>query len=267
MKGEAPAETKAKKPAKGIQSIEVGYRVLLAVQRGPTPIPLSEIAKRAGLSTGATHNYLVSLGRTGLIEQEGRGSYRLGPSAFALSVASFQQLSSFDLLRDATRRLHQATGKSVAASVWSQAGPVSVYKQQSDDYGIFEFRTGLLPFSLRTAAAMVFVAYLPEEMTLGAIRQELAQMKRPESEAADIISDYKKAVLPHQYAFSVYKGELHEDIGAMAAPVFGKNRDVAFTLSILGRVREVDPAHNEALVSQLLETVDTVSKMIYFGAS
>ena len=133
MKGEPPAETQPKRPAKGIQSIEVGYRVLLAVQREPTPIPLSEIAKRAGLSSGATHNYLVSLGRTGLIEQEGRGSYRLGPSAFTLSVASFQQLSSFDLLRDAMRRLRQATGKSVAASIWSQAGPVSIYKQQSDD--------------------------------------------------------------------------------------------------------------------------------------
>ena len=59
MQGEPPPESK-KKPTKGIQSIEVGYRVLVAVQRGPTPIPLSEIAKRAGLSSGATHNYLVA---------------------------------------------------------------------------------------------------------------------------------------------------------------------------------------------------------------
>ena len=267
MQGERPPESKPKKPTKGIQSIEVGYRVLLAVQRGPTPIPLSEIAKRAGLSSGATHNYLVSLGRTGLIEQEGRGSYRLGPSAFALSVASFQQLSSFDLLRDATRRLHVTTGKSVAASVWSQAGPVSVFKQQSEDYGLFEFRTGLLPFHLRTAAAMVFVAYLPEEMTLGAIRQELARRNRPEYEAADIVSEYKKIVLPQRYAFSVYKGELEEDVGALSAPVFGKDRDVAFTLSILGRAGEIDPAANPGLVFQLLETVETVSKVIALGAS
>ena len=92
-------------------------------------------------------------------------------------------------------------------------------------------------------------------------------MKRPESAAETFIPDYKKAVLPHRYAFSVYKGELHDDIGAMGAPVFGKNREVAFTLSILGRVREVGPACNKALVSQLLETVETVSKMFYFGAS
>ena len=67
------SEPEKGRQAKGIQSIEVGYRVLIAVQRGPAPVQLSEVAKRAGLSTGATHNYLVSLARTGLVEQEGRG--------------------------------------------------------------------------------------------------------------------------------------------------------------------------------------------------
>jgi DNA-binding MarR family transcriptional regulator len=59
--------------SKGIKSIEVGYRVLLAVQRGPGSVQFSEIAKRAQLGSGAVHNYLASLVRTGLVEQEGRG--------------------------------------------------------------------------------------------------------------------------------------------------------------------------------------------------
>ena len=74
-------------------------------------------------------------------------------------------------------------------------------------------------------------------------------------------------MLPQRYAFSVYKGELEEDVGALAAPVFGKDRDVVFTLSILGRAGEIDPAANPELVFQLLETVETVSKVIAFGAS
>ncbi len=52
-----------------------------------------------------------------------------------------------------------------------------------------------------------------------------------------------------------------------SAPVFGKDRDVAFTLSILGRAGEIDPAANPGLVFQLLETVETVSKVIALGAS
>lgn len=56
----------------------------------------------------------------------GRGAYRLGPSAFALSLASFEKLSNYDLLRQAALNLHQRTSLAVAATVWRKAGPVSV---------------------------------------------------------------------------------------------------------------------------------------------
>src|ERR1700760_4691121 len=97
----APGSIKRRKTrereSKGIKSIDVGYRVLLAVQRGPGSVQLSEIAKRAELGMGAVHNYLASFVRTGLVEQESRGLYRLGPSAFALSLSSFAQLNGVEV--------------------------------------------------------------------------------------------------------------------------------------------------------------------------
>src|ERR1700730_11178630 len=89
--------TTRERESKGIKSIEFGYRVLLAVQGGPGSVQLSEIAKRAQLGSGAVHNYLASLVRTGLVEQEGRGLYRLGAGGFWLLRTSFTQL--YTLLR------------------------------------------------------------------------------------------------------------------------------------------------------------------------
>jgi DNA-binding IclR family transcriptional regulator len=141
--------------AKGISSLEIGYRVLLAVQQGPGPVQLSHIAARTGLSTGAAHNYVVSLVRTGLVEQESRGRYRLGPSAFALSLSSFEQLTGYDAMRTEASVLHRITGQSTALSVWSQGGPVSVFIQRSEDLDDTQLRPGHLPmFGLRRASFM-----------------------------------------------------------------------------------------------------------------
>src|SRR5579859_6308086 len=126
--------------SRGIKSVEIGYKVLLAVQRGPEAVQLSDIAKRTGLSTGAAHNYIASLVKTGLVEQEGRGLYRLGPSAFALSLTSFRQLNGYEIVRSEAQTLQQITGRTVAVSVWSQGGPVSILIQRSDDLGPIDFR-------------------------------------------------------------------------------------------------------------------------------
>src|SRR5262249_25269255 len=149
---------RAPKPAEResgrIKSVEVGYQVLLAVQRGPGSVRLSDVARRSGLSSGAAHNYLVSLVRTGLVEQDGRGRYRLGPSAFALSLASFRQLNGYDVLRNEANVLGQLTGQTTSISVWSQAGPVSIYMQLGKSGGTSEFRPGLFPL-LSSGAGLV----------------------------------------------------------------------------------------------------------------
>jgi len=260
------AGAKKGQPAKGIQSIEIGYRVLLAVQRGPSPVQLTEIARRAGLSSGAAHNYLVSLGRTGLVEQESRGAYRLGPSAFALSLASFQQLTNYDLMRDATRRLHQATGISAAASVWSQAGPVSVYTQNSEAAGAFEFRTGLIPY-LTAAAPRIFTAYLPEEMTRPLIEQELERRNRPKAEAKKIIRQFSSTVRKQGYAITSYQSDLGDEVVAIAAPVFKGKRDVSFTLTLVDMASHIHPKVDGKYLEALLAVAGQATLLLEFSGS
>ena len=177
----------AARASKGINAVEIGYRVLMAVQLGPGSVALSEIAERTGLSAGAAHNYLTSLVRTGLVEREDRGRYRLGPSAFALSRASFRLMNGYDVMRDEARALHELTGQSVGVSVWSQGGPISIYILRSRLANSFTFRPGQLPL-LGSGSGLLYVAYLPEAETRELIERELAVARDPR-DCATIIAE------------------------------------------------------------------------------
>ncbi|MEP7330027.1 MAG: helix-turn-helix domain-containing protein, partial [Betaproteobacteria bacterium] len=58
------------KAQRGIQSIEVGGALLRALVDADTPLPLRELAQRAGMSSARAHPYVVSFGKLGLVEQD-----------------------------------------------------------------------------------------------------------------------------------------------------------------------------------------------------
>ena len=73
------------KSRRGIQSIEIGGKLLTTLVEAGAPMSLSELAKKAGMPAAKAHPYLVSFGSFGLIEQNPlTGRYELGP--FALQI-------------------------------------------------------------------------------------------------------------------------------------------------------------------------------------
>lgn len=214
--------------AKGINSVEVGYRVLLAVQLGPGAVGLSEIARRANLSAGAAHNYLTSLVRTGLVEQEDRGRYRLGPSAFALSLASFRQLNGYDVLRDEALALHELTGQSAAVAVWSQGGPVSIYTLRSRHAAGFTFRSGQLPL-LGSGAGLLFTAYLPAQDTAELLQRALTATGDPRDPLA-VIASAREALARTGYTRYAFGSPVPF---SMSVPIWSNADEIPFLITLV----------------------------------
>ena len=104
---------------RGIQSIELGYRILTAIQQGPDAVALKTISTRAGMSPSAVHNYLASFVRTGMVSADTRGQYRLGPSLAALGLAAARQVDHFELIRGKAVALSESTGLGVAGLISS----------------------------------------------------------------------------------------------------------------------------------------------------
>jgi DNA-binding IclR family transcriptional regulator len=241
-----------KSDSRGINSIEVGYRVLLAVQRGPGAVQLTEVARRSGLQTGAAHNYLASLLRTGLVEQEGRGLYRLGPSAFALSLTSLRQLNGYEIVRAEAQTLFDLTGHTTAVAVWSQAGPVSVFVQRSNDLGSIEFRPGLVPM-LQSAVGILFAAYLPDAMTTDLIAHEISELDAPLADPKAFIHAARQKVLAGGYALYTRQ---EDNYFVLSAPIWTQDDRIAFVLTIVSLDSSLDPTINGASLAKLRESVE-----------
>ncbi|RAG74321.1 IclR family transcriptional regulator, partial [Burkholderia multivorans] len=71
----------------GIQSVEVGGRMLDALARRRKPLGLSELAAAADLSTAQAHTYLVSLTRLAFGKRDAiTGNYEPGPLSLRLGL-------------------------------------------------------------------------------------------------------------------------------------------------------------------------------------
>jgi DNA-binding IclR family transcriptional regulator len=181
-----------KQPRRGIQSVEIAFRILSVLQTSQQAMALKDIAPLAGLTASAANNYLVSLVRTGLAAADDKpGCYRLGPAALSLGLSAIQQIDGFEIVRREVTMLRDATRRSAAVTTWSDDGPISLFKQDGDQRGAFEFRTGLIPM-LTSAAGKIYAARLPASLTTHLIDREWSSVFGGKPDARKFSEDARR---------------------------------------------------------------------------
>lgn len=224
---------------RGIQSVETAYRVLLAIQAG-SPASLKVIAQTAGLTAPATRNYLVSLLRTGMVDQVGRGAYQLGSSLAALGLAALRHVGGFDTVKTEADALCGRIQRSVAVVVWSEAGPVIIHHHDGAKRGAFDLRNGLVS-CLQTGGGHVFLSFLDERATDGIALKEATSDGLTKAQARALIEATRRRVRDVGYAVC----DLAELPGyvAISVPVWDAADRVAYALTVTGPRPsiEVDP--------------------------
>ncbi|WP_029226686.1 IclR family transcriptional regulator, partial [Burkholderia ubonensis] len=121
------ADDVPQKAQRGIQSVEVGGRLLDALARRRKPLGLSELAAAAELSTAQAHTYLVSLTRLALVKRDAiTGNYEPGPLSLRLGLMSIERQPAYRAALPHAARLAESVGLSVALSVPGALGPTIV---------------------------------------------------------------------------------------------------------------------------------------------
>jgi hypothetical protein len=114
------------KTQRGIQSVEVGGRVLLALAQARSPLALSDLATAAQIAPGQAHAYLVSLSRLGLIKRdELSGRYEPGPLSLRLGLMHLENQPAFRAAVPRVAALAEAIGFSVAICIAGPQGPTA----------------------------------------------------------------------------------------------------------------------------------------------
>lgn len=211
-------------PRRGIQSIEVGGQLLLALARQGCPLLLKDLARAAAMTPAKAHPYLVSFGKLGLITQEAStGRYGLGPLAMQIGLISLQQ---FDPVRLAAARLPglaQQLGQTVAIAVWGSHGPTIVHTHDAALPVHVSLRHGAVMSLRGTASGRLFAAYLPREVVRKASPARTFD-RTFERELAAV----RAAGLSHAVDAAV------PGVSGLAAPVFDGSGELVLSLTAIG---------------------------------
>jgi DNA-binding IclR family transcriptional regulator len=239
-----------KKPRRGIQSVEIAFRILSVMQGSQQAMALKDIAPLAGLTASAANNYLVSLVRTGLAAADEKpGHYRLGPAALSLGISAIQQTDGFEIVRREVTNLRDMTKRSAAVTTWTDDGPISLFKQDGEQRGAFEFRTGLIPM-LTSAAGKIYAARLPTSLTTPLIEQEWETAFGGKADVGKFKEDATRELKRKGYT-TIARSDLSGYV-SIAAPVLDWNGDLRFTLSLAGTRTSMKTEPSSEQVKSLL---------------
>lgn len=265
MKNKASEDVVLRQESQGVQSVEIGLQLASSLARAAGPMTLRELAEATGLHPSKTHRYLVSLCRSGLLEQDGRnGKYDLGPEALVLGLAAQGRLDAYRLLFEAVERLHSLTEATVSCTTWGTHGPTVIGRKEAQRSVTINTRVGsVLPITT-SAAGRLYAAFMPRVKVDPFIAVEdangppvLSWMGTP-LQRSDLFPVAIEKI--RKDGVSCVRGDLLIGIDAIAAPVFNQTGEIAFTLSIIvpqGAI-ELEPTGRVAkIVRQVAEELST----------
>jgi DNA-binding IclR family transcriptional regulator len=219
----------------GVQSVEVGIRVLCALADAGGEQSLGRIAERAGMPPAKAHRYLASLSRAGFVERSDTSNrYVLGSLALRIGLVALSRLDIMEAARTELNELCERVEGSLMLAVWGTNGPTIIRWIESTRPVTVNVRVGSNMPLLRSATGAVFAAYLPEAITLPFIKAELAEMRKKEktaptlSEIADRMAKVRKVGLGHT------SGGVLPGVLALAAPVYNYNNQLTAVITALG---------------------------------
>lgn len=254
----APDQTPpAERGSRGIQSVEVGARLLLALVHLGRPAPLKDLAREADMAPAKAHPYLVSFGKVGLITQdEASGHYGLGPLALQMGLISLQQADPIKLASAELPALARSLGQTVGIAIWGNRGPTFVRLEEGPTAVHVNMRHGTVVSVSGTASGRLFAAFMPREKVLAALRAE--QGRSTSGRGAVRLDPALEAALPGiraQRFSSIVDGTVR-GITALAAPVFDGFGQMVLALTAIGPSATLDH-QADGPAAQTLQTCAT----------
>lgn len=229
---------------RGIQSVETGLRVLSVLAGFGSPVPLSTLAKAAGMSPSQTHRYLSSLMAAGMAKQvPDTGLYDLSAGAIRLGLAALARLDIFRLADAAFARFAATTGRTCLVAIWGDAGATVVRWFPGNPPVITSLAIGSILPLLGSATGHIFLAF-----------GDAAAAPKAEAEADAIRARVRKAgearidgtLIPGLRAISApvfdLQGRLALAGTALATPAFDPTGDPAAAAALHAACREVTEA-------------------------
>jgi DNA-binding IclR family transcriptional regulator len=263
-------DTEAIPQRQGIQSIEVGTRLLRALAASQRSMMLRDVARNAGMPAAKARRYLVSFMRMGLVEQDANtGRYDLGEFALELGLASLARLDPVRLAGPVLDDLCEQIGATVALAMWGNHGATCVRWVEAGGAVTVTLRTGVVLPLTTSATGLAFSAFYRSPY----LKKMLDAEVQATAEAAGKTSAEVMSTLTLQLedirrdGMSRAAGSMTPGINGVSAPVFGHTGRMVAAVTALGVVGSFDVELDSSIAQGTREAAATLSRRLGYGSS
>lgn len=264
-RGEGQGNGSSDVTGRGVQSVEVGGRILVEMVQAGQPVMLRDIAAGAKIAPAQAHAYLVSFRKLGLVEQDvSSGRYQLGPFALQLGLARLRSSNPLRMASDAIAGLAVELGLMVTVTVWGTFGPTIVQVQEATDQLHVNLRAGAVYSLTGTATGQVFAAFLPETVIKPRIAAELREGGRSQRigspRSFDNVAQEIAEIRRRGYGATI--GSPIPGINGISAPVFDHTGQMQLAITLVGPAGVLDVAPANPHVQRLLDFTEQLSMQL-----
>lgn len=255
-----------KAEARGVQSIELGARLLSALAEEAEPMMLKDLANVAGFASAQAHAYLVSYRKIGLVDQDQEtGKYMLGPFAIEIGMARMRSADPMKLARETVVELSRETMLNVALVVWGTFGPTIVQVQESGSQLNMNTRPGAVYSMSGTASGALFSAFLPEQIVKEAVRMEKGEGPASKRVGRHRFMSKKELDGIRERGFAAVEDPPVPGISAYAAPVFDYAGQMVLAITIIGQDHDLEDRAESEFIPALLAATRRLSYELGYG--
>ena len=265
------SDTRSTPPVKqrqGIQSIEVGTRLLRALAAHGRAMMLRDVARHAGMPPAKAHRYLVSFMRMGLVEQDANtGRYDLGGFALELGLASLARLDPGRLAGPVHDDLCENIGETVAHAMWGNHGATCVRWVEAGGPVTVTLRTGVVLPLTSSATGLAFAAFYRSHYLRKMLDAEVQATAEQRQAAPAVVLSALTVQLDEirRHGISRASGSLTPGINGFSAPVFGHGARMVAAITSLGIIGNFDMDWNSPMAQATRDAAATLSRRLGYG--
>ena len=244
----------------GVQSVDVGMRLLKALANKHGQATLNELAEATGLHPAKVHRYLVSLINAGFVERTAHGRYDLGDYVLEFATSYLSRLDPTTIAAPYIEDLWSKTDQGVILCVWGESGTTVIRWLQSQLPISVGIRPGSVFSTTMSAAGRIFLSYLPSHVTRATVETELTNLHASDNPLAPKDAHEIQAIVAQTRTRGLARVEGHsiEYVSALAAPIFNYRGRVTLALSLFGFKSNFDVSwdgRNAKLVKTAAENI------------
>lgn len=260
--------TKVSNDRQGIQSVEVGFRLLRVLASANRSMMLRDIAKGAGMAAAKAHRYMVSFMRVGIVEQDASsGRYDLGAYALELGLSGLGRLDPVRLSGPILEALCEEVRETVALAVWGTHGATIVRIVDSGSPITITLRPGTTLPLYKSATGRAFASFYRSPFLKEILDNELKETATATKTAITTVRRQLEKNLSEIRTHGIARatGSLTPGINGFSAPVYDHTGSMVAAITSLGSMGEFNVEWDSPVAKAMLEAAKALSHRLGYG--